>query len=230
MTTKRYAVLILAAGYSSRMGAFKPLLPVRGQTLADRVISIFQGNGVEVILVTGWRRDELVKGIKTQGITLVDNPDYDRGMFTSVQAGIRRLQPDHQAFFVMPVDIPLVRQDTIARLMAEGDQHPGKIIYPVFKGKRGHPPLLPVCLADTIINQQEDSSLDTVLKLRQDIAREVSVPDSYILFNLNTPEDYKTILEQSQRDNLPAEKERASPTSTCHASVDVQIKNLDSGI
>jgi CTP:molybdopterin cytidylyltransferase MocA len=39
------AAIVLAAGYSSRMEEFKPLLTLGGETAADRVISLFSGTG-----------------------------------------------------------------------------------------------------------------------------------------------------------------------------------------
>jgi molybdenum cofactor cytidylyltransferase len=99
METGCCAAIVLAAGFSSRMEEFKPLLSVGGETITDRVISTFLSNGVEVLLVTGWRQDELAAGIKNRDITIVENPDYERGMLSSVQAGVKRLNSSHRSFF-----------------------------------------------------------------------------------------------------------------------------------
>ncbi|MDD5039336.1 MAG: NTP transferase domain-containing protein, partial [Dehalococcoidales bacterium] len=206
-----------------RMGAFKPLLTLEEQTVADRVISIFQDNKVDVFLVTGWRRKELVAGLKSRDITIVDNPDYERGMFTSVQAGVRKLPPRYNAFFIMPVDIPLVRPATIAWLLTEGDNHPDKIIYPIFGAVRGHPPLLPYRLASTIIEQPGDSNLSVILKSREGIALDVKVADSYILNNINTTQDYRILLEHFQRYDVPTEAECVSiKNDICKTPINVQ--------
>ena len=63
-------------------------------------------------------------------------------MFSSIIAGIRDLQPDREAFFLLPVDIPLVRPQTVRDLLEALSKTSGKILYPVFRGKRGHPPLI----------------------------------------------------------------------------------------
>ena len=131
MKQSDYAVIVLAAGFSNRMQDFKPLLEIGGQTVADRVISGFLSHNVEVLLVTGWRREDLVTGIRHDGIRIVENPDYEAGMFSSVRAGVRHLSPHHRAFFIMPVDIPLVRPQTIGRLLETASILPEKILYPV---------------------------------------------------------------------------------------------------
>jgi CTP:molybdopterin cytidylyltransferase MocA len=198
METGKYAALVLAAGLSRRMESFKPLLTIGGETITDRVVSIFLGSGVAVFLIVGWRQDELLAGIKSREMTVVANPDYRRGMFTSIQAGLRRLPPGCAAFFVMPVDIPLVRRDTIARLLNAAAENPDKIIYPVFDGRRGHPTLVPASLVPTIMNWRKGGGLKAVLDSRREMALEVAVPDGNILFDIDTPEDYQTLLERFQ--------------------------------
>jgi molybdenum cofactor cytidylyltransferase len=195
----RYAAIILAGGLSTRMKQLKPLLPLGGETIADRVIDLFLNAGADVFLVAGYRHDDVAAGIKKRDITIVDNPDYEQGMFSSVKAGIQRLEPRYEAFFISPVDIPLVSPSTIGRLMAVAAENPGKIIYPVFGEKRGHPPLIPSALAPAILGWKKGGGLKAVLKSREALAFEVPVPDSFILFDIDTPEDYAELLERWKR-------------------------------
>lgn len=199
--------VILAAGFSSRMQDFKPLLPVGGETLTDRVISTFLGAGVDVLLVTGRRREEIVRGIKHRDITVVNNPDYESGMFSSIKAGISRLLPVHRVFFIMPVDIPLVRPATVRRLLDESERFPDMVIYPVFGRRRGHPPLIPSSLVPSILEFREDGGLRAVLSRYRNGCREVAVPDRNILFDVDTPEDYKELLVRCRQNHVPAESE-----------------------
>lgn len=151
MKQGRYAAIVLAGGLSSRMKQFKPLLPLGEATVTDHVMATFLSVGVDVFLVVGYRQNEIRAGIKKRNIAIVDNPDYKKGMFSSIQAGIRRLQPIHQAFFILPVDIPLVRPSTVKRILDAGAERPDNAIYPVFAGHRGHPPLLPCSLMPVIL-------------------------------------------------------------------------------
>jgi len=82
------AVLILAAGMSSRMGQLKALLPIAGETVIGRLISVFRENDVQVFIVTGYRGQDVVRALKNREVTFVENPKYEPGMFTSVQAGV----------------------------------------------------------------------------------------------------------------------------------------------
>ncbi|UCB43077.1 MAG: nucleotidyltransferase family protein [Dehalococcoidales bacterium] len=194
---KPFAVLILAAGFSHRMEKFKPLLSIGGETFIDRLIATFLDNDVEVYVVVGNQAEELKAAIKGQNVVVVENPDYSLGMFTSVQAGVRALSSGYEAFFVMPVDIPLVKPATITRLMTTFAQHSGKILYPVSRRKRGHPPLIPMNLAPTITGWVKDGSLRDVLHSYESLSLEVSVPDRNILLDIDTIDDYKSLVERS---------------------------------
>lgn len=196
---KSFAVLILAGGFSRRMGKFKPLLSIGGETITDHLISTFLSSEVEVYLVVGYQGEELSAAIKNRNITVVENPDYSRGMFNSVQAGVRALTPGYEAFFVIPVDIPLVRPPTIRRLLTAYGKYPGKIVYPVFHMKRGHPPLIPISLAPVIAEWKRGGSLRAVLNSYERLALEVSVPDKNILLDIDTTDDYKLLAERFRR-------------------------------
>jgi len=191
-----YAAIILAGGLSTRMKCFKPLLPLGDATVTDRVTGAFLSAGVAVFLVAGYRHDDIAAGIKQQDITIVYNPDFAKGMFSSIQAGVRRLGSRYRAFFVNPVDIPLVRPSTLKRLMDAAAQNPENIIYPVFAGKRGHPPLIPVNIVPFILGWEKSGGLKAVLRSQEKLALEVPVPDSFILFDIDTPEDYAALLER----------------------------------
>jgi len=196
----RYAAIVLAGGLSTRMKQFKPLLPLGGGTVTDRVIDTFLKAGADVYLVAGYRRDDIAAGIKKREITIVYNPDYEKGMFSSIQAGVRRLPPGYRAFFILPVDIPLVQPATIRRLMQAAGENPGKIIYPVHNGKRGHPPLIPQEFARDILGWGKGGGLKAVLRSKESLALEVPVADRYVLFDIDTPEDYAALLERFAED------------------------------
>jgi molybdenum cofactor cytidylyltransferase len=207
MTSNRYAAIVLAAGYSSRMKCFKPLLEVGGETITDRVISTFLHNGIEVCLVTGFEQSRLRDGIKTRDIRIIENLDFHQGMFSSIRAGLREMQQDHKAFFIMPVDIPLVRPFTIKLLLEAAENNPGKLFYPVFDSKRGHPPLIPREVIPAILDWQGEGGLKPILASHEGFAVEVKVPDRNILLDIDNLDDYQVLLERFQRYQIPNEKE-----------------------
>jgi molybdenum cofactor cytidylyltransferase len=190
MSNARFAAVILAAGFSSRMKQLKPLLPLGEATVTDYAISTFQSLGVEVFLVVGNRKEEVISGINSRGITIVDNPDFEKGMFSSIQAGIKHLGKEYRSFFILPVDIPLVEAATVKKIIEAGTSHPQSVIYPAFQGKRGHPPLISSGLIPEILAWKHDGGLKAYLKTKDTLAVNLPVNDSFILFDIDTPEDY----------------------------------------
>src|ERR1035438_509749 len=113
----RIAAIVLAAGYSSRMAEFKPLLPLGGSTALELCIRLFRDAGVaEVLAVLGHRADELQPLAERAGARCILNPHFEQGIFSSISAGSRALAGWVEAAFVLPADIPLVRPHTIRRM------------------------------------------------------------------------------------------------------------------
>jgi len=207
MKTHPYAAVVLAGGLSSRMEQFKPLLPLGEATVADHAIAAFCDAGTDVFLVTGYRREDIAAGIKNRDINIVHNPDYEKGMFTSVQAGVRVLNSGYRSFFINPVDIPLVKPATVKKLLAVAAERPENIIYPAFAGKRGHPTLIPAALIPGILVWDKDGGLKAFLESHEDLALEVPVADSNILLDVDTAEDYEILKERSRRPEIPTDEE-----------------------
>ena len=205
MNQNRFAAIILAAGRSSRMGAFKPLLPVDGQTVVERTIGIFKKSGIEsIFVVTGHRAPEISRTIQSSGVRIVENIEYETGMFSSVKAGVRSLNAETSgAFFITPVDICLVRPLTVRLLMQAFEKNSGKILHPCFDSKRGHPPLIPISLAPVILENKSNAGLETILEKSEYPAVDVHVPDRHILLNMNSPQDYEDVLSQYQYQDIP---------------------------
>lgn len=227
----RYAAIVLAAGFSSRMEQFKPLLTIGDETMTDRVISLFTRNEIDVFLVVGWQKEKLFAGIKNKDVRIIENPDFPDGTFTSVKAGVRNLGTGYKGFFVLPVDVPLVRPFTILCLLKKFQEQPEKIIYPVCNKMRGHPPIMPTSIIPDIMDWNSDGGLKAVLKKHENIAMEINVPDIYILFDLDTYYDYEIALERFKRYDIPTEEEceaildicNVDPARRCHCDKVAEI-------
>ena len=201
------AALILAAGYSSRLGAWKPLQPLGPSTFIEEAVRRFRAAGVEDIrVVTGHRAEELVLVLEQLGVREIFNPDYHQGMFASVGAGVRSLEPGIAAFFLLPVDIPLVKPRTISGLLHAYRQGGVGIIYPRFQGRRGHPPLISTaCVAD--LPPACEGGLRAFLSRYENEALDLEVLDEAVLLDCDTPEDYRRLLVYGSREGIPTSRE-----------------------
>lgn len=90
----RFGVLITAAGMSSRMGQFKPMLSIGSISVAQRVVSTFRQAGADrIVMVTGYNAVTLERHLSGNGVVFLRNEDYaTTHMFDSVKIGLRYLQ------------------------------------------------------------------------------------------------------------------------------------------
>jgi CTP:molybdopterin cytidylyltransferase MocA len=187
------------------MGRFKPLLPLGTTTVLQRVISIFQTAGVEDIrVITGHRADDIEPFATVMGVKTIFNADFKNGMFSSVQTGVQSLSPERSAFFVLPVDIPLVAPATVKGLLAAWEANRPVVAYPIFQGRRGHPPLISMGIRDHILNWSGHQGLRGALEALEDPGLEVETDDRYILMDMDRPEDYEQIQQWAQTPDHPA--------------------------
>ena len=208
MKPDRYAAIILAAGLSSRMGWFKPVVSLGGETLVERAVSLFRAGGLsEILVVVGHRGRELRPILRKTRVRIIENARFQDGMFSSVSAGVRGLGSATAAFFLLPVDVPLVRNWTLRRLLAVHEERPGSVVHPCFRGRRGHPPLIPSDLVGAILRGPAEGGLKAVLARHDERAVNVEVPDRNILFDVNSPAQCEELLDRFRRYAIPTRDE-----------------------
>ena len=193
-----YVGLILAAGYSSRMGDFKPLLPIGDMTAVQRVVTALKQGGVQKIIgVTGFQRKRLVSIFASEGIIEAYNPDFEQGMFTSIKAGLRKAMPGlkPEGFFLMPVDCPLVPPGVIGQIEEKHKENPEAFIVPCFRGKKGHPLFIPVQYAGEILEYEGEGGLKAITGRYEDRLIRLEVGTEAVVLDMDTPEGYEEVLE-----------------------------------
>jgi len=191
----RLAAAILAGGYSSRMGEFKPLMQLGDRTVLGHCAEVFRQAGVgRILVVTGYRAPEVEDEAARLGLSVIHNPNYDLGMFASVQAAACQMA-DVDGVFVLPVDIPLVRPATVKAQVAAFDGR--AVVYPVFAGRRGHPPLIPAHLIPAIRGFGGQGGLRALLENVE--SHDLPVWDRGIHLDADTQEDFSVLIQRLAR-------------------------------
>ena len=188
----KLAGVILAAGLSSRMGAFKPLLEVGGRSMISRVVELMQGAGADpVIVVTGHRHKELEAHLAECGVWFVHNPDHaSTQQLESLKLGLAALPGDRGRVLVTPAEIPLVRPDTVERLLGlEGD-----FIRPRYGERTGHPVVLAAGLIPFLLRYDDPGGLKGAVNQSGCVVRNVDVDDPGVLMDNDTPDDFQRTL------------------------------------
>jgi putative nucleotidyltransferase with HDIG domain len=211
------AAVVLAGGFSRRMGRFKPLLPLGDGRTIERVVHLFQDAGIEEILVVGHRGAEIRRTVAPLNVVCVENPVYAEGMLTSVLAGIRALSEQCRAFFIHPVDIPMVRWQTVRRLADASEDSSALVLYPTFNGRRGHPTLIQACMGPQILEWTGSGGLRSFLQGHDAENLELPVADEAVLLDIDTPGDYSRMLARLTGEGLPTEAECRVLLDSLHA-------------
>lgn len=179
--------VMLAAGASTRMGGWKMLLPWEGATILETSVRKALVACRRVILVAGYRMEEvgvLFDGrIRAGEVAFAANPGWERGMFSSVQAGAARVESER--FFLALGDMPGV-EPSVYRLLA---RYEGEAVIPKYRGKKGHPLLLSSAVARRIQELGEDKTMRDVLAGLPTLA--VPVEEPGIIQDVDDPTDYQ---------------------------------------
>jgi hypothetical protein len=128
-------------------------------------------------------------------------------MYSSAVAGFRTLEPSVDAVFLLPVDIALVRAATVRRMVSAGREAPGRLLYPWFRGLRGHPPLVPADLVAGLPSTPSEGGMRSLLAAAEHRAVDVPVADSHILFDMDRPEDLEEMQRRFPRLGIPSRSE-----------------------
>src|SRR5260370_24184020 len=143
----RVAVL-LAAGPSRRMGAFKPLLPFGDRTVIESCIDNLRAAGIgDIITVVGHRAGDIQERLKGPDISFALNPDPDSEMSVSIACGLEQVNPSALALMISLVDHPAVPPEVIGLIINEWKSG-ARLVQPEHKGRRGHPVLVDLAFHD----------------------------------------------------------------------------------
>jgi len=190
-------ILILAAGFSGRMGTHKALLQYDENTnFIEKIIGSYYDAGAEnVTIVTNpdlfYKFDAELK-IKYPRIKVVENKYPETGRFGSIKAGLKGMAGDNH-FFISNCDNPFCNPELLMGML--NVLEPCSYVVPVYKTSGGHPVLIAKTLKQNLLDvTAADSNLKEVLKPFKKI--ELLTDDATVLFNINTPDDYSSFLKK----------------------------------
>ncbi len=185
------SAVLLAAGKSKRMGRPKLLLPFGGSTILERTVDNISSSLVdEVIVVLGAGARDLEKVIASRPVKLVFNPDYRRGMSTSLTCGLKMVNRRAQKVMVALADQPLVDKETYNRLIEESLSSEKGIVIPVFQSRRGNPIIFSIGYRQELLGLTGDVGGREIVSRHPDDVLEVALESEGVVVNINTMDEY----------------------------------------
>jgi molybdenum cofactor cytidylyltransferase len=190
------AIILLAAGASSRLGRPKQLLPYQSQTLLRRAAetAVAAAAGALVVVVTGALHQELLPELAGLPVRVVQNPNWAAGMGSSIQIGLAAIGalPSLSGVTIMLCDQPFVTPALLAQLREAQTRTGRPIVASAYAETQGVPvyfaqealPLLRALPAGAGAGQL----------LRQHATLVAAVPFPLGAVDVDTPEQYAALL------------------------------------
>ena len=186
------AAVLLAAGRSRRMGAFKPLLPFGDVSVAEAcVVNLRAGGAGEVVVVVG-HRGALVRAAlaRLEGLSFAFNEIEGSEMGVSVARGVEAISKEAEAVLVALVDQPAVPPEEILRLIEARRRTGARLVVPEWEGRGGHPVLVDLSLRAEMLDVVPEKGLRALFEAHRDEALRVPAGSPYVARDMDTREDY----------------------------------------
>lgn len=190
----RIAGIILAAGKASRMGALKQLLPFGNTTLLGQVLINARQSALNpLILVLGFKADEILAQIEPASTLVVIADAYELGQSASLKAGLESVPPECDGALFLLGDQPLVSADIMNLIIGEYPKSEKEILIPTYRGKRGAPVLIGRPLFTALLTLTGDTGARVLFNDFSDQIREVPIEREEVGADVDTFEDYEKL-------------------------------------
>lgn len=192
--------VIVAAGMSSRINDFKPMMKIGTITMIERVIENLQQSGVDLVaVVTGFQAKILEKHLLKQNVVCLYNENYETTeMFDSAKIGLKYVMNKFDQILFTPADIPLFSVHTVKKLIKSGEM----LAKPSCKGKGGHPILINNKLIPSILSYEGHGGLKDALYETKAELKRIEVKDEGILLDADTKEDFRKLINHHNKQML----------------------------
>jgi molybdenum cofactor cytidylyltransferase len=192
-SNREIAILLLAAGSSSRLGRSKQLLSIKGQPLLLKSVKAAIESGIKNITVVLGANEQAHREVITDaGVQVVVNTDWKKGMGNSLKAGLSYLLqqlPKVEAVVTMVCDQPLINSDQLRKLISEYENFESTIVASFYQGATGVPVLFDRTLFSELLSLSDDAGAKKILQQHPHLVKTVPFPGGEI--DIDTEDDLK---------------------------------------
>jgi molybdenum cofactor cytidylyltransferase len=189
--TTGVSAILLAAGRSRRMGAFKPLLPFGNQTVVEACIEHLLDGGVErVVVVLGHRAEEMRARLSHLPVCFALNDEVESEMSVSIARGVGQVSEAAGAIMIALCDQPMIPPAVIRFLIDEWRLTSAPLIVPEFQKRGGHPVLIDRSFRRALLQLDAERGLRSLFDAHREAVRRVAVASPFIARDMDTWQDY----------------------------------------
>lgn len=191
-TPPSIAILILAAGRSSRLGTPKQLLGYKGQSLLRRTARIAVSvAGAETSALLGFEADLMKKEVGDLPVRILLNPAWEEGIASSIRAGILSLPPSVDAAMLLVSDQPHLTTELLEKIIEARTVSGKPIVACEYGGTVGVPVLFSRSYFDWLLELRGDSGARGILQQDPDAVFRLPFPEGNI--DIDTIMDYQNL-------------------------------------
>jgi CTP:molybdopterin cytidylyltransferase MocA len=191
------AAILLAAGRSRRMGAFKPLLPFGNRSVVEACIgNLLEGGVEEIVVVTGHRADEIRERLAHLPVRFAVNAEAESEMSVSIARGVEQIPAYAEAVFIALVDQPAIPPEVIRLLIAERRRTGVHLVQPEHDGRGGHPVLIDLGFREELLNLDPQQGLRALFELHRETVLRVPIASPYVVRDMDTWDDYRALYRE----------------------------------
>ena len=185
------AMVLLAAGGSTRMGSPKQLLAYRGKPLIRHVAETAIESGCQpVMVVLGSHAKEVQGALNGMDVVVVENTEWEKGIGTSVRAGIAGAEiMGSEGAIVALADQPLVTAEVLRRLVEEHEETGRPIVASEYDGTVGVPAFFTRAMFPKLMALLPSEGCQAVILANLEQSIRIQCPEAET--DLDTPEDYQ---------------------------------------
>jgi len=192
---KQFAVLLLAAGSSSRLGRPKQLLDYKGNALLSHSLKVALSSGVQTVLVVlGAYAHQLKTDIDFEGAEVLVNTEWKEGMASSIRYAIKILMNKHpgvEGAIVMVCDQPKVTKEVLQNLINAHETSRKPIIASGYADTFGPPAFFHSSYFEALMQLKDDVGARSVIRDHPDAVEIVPFPEGN--FDIDTEVDYERL-------------------------------------
>lgn len=194
---KNITILILAAGSSSRMGQPKQLLPWKDTTLLGNAIRNATSSSARAIyVVLGANAKSIRKEIVASEIEVIENPDWQHGIGSSIAIGMKILlkkDNDFDGILIMLADQPLIDKDYLNLMITAFNNQPECIIATAYRNRAGVPALFDKVYFNELEDLENDFGAKELIGKNRDKIFTIN-PDNKSV-DIDTKSEYQNLIK-----------------------------------
>jgi molybdenum cofactor cytidylyltransferase len=197
---KEIAIIILAAGSSSRMGQPKQQLLIDGKPLLVRTVETALRSEVgKVTVVLGALEESHRHLLKELPVDITFNPKWQTGMGSSLKAGLSHalsINQSTEAIIVLVCDQPLLQSHQLKSLVEKYKSTNALIVASAYTNTTGVPALFNQKIFGEILGLDDSHGAKKIIQQHQDQVEMIPFPEGAI--DLDTPEEYHNFVQSKK--------------------------------